>query len=866
MSATPPRPLTANELRSKWNEFFVARAHTPVRSGSLIPTHPSAPMFTNSGMMPFVPYFLGEETAPYDPPRAVSIQKCVRAGGKHNDLDAIGRSPRHLSFFEMLGNFSFGDYFKDQAIPWAWEFVTEVLGVDGDRLWVTCHVTDDEAEGIWADVVGVPRDRIQRLDKDNFWEMGETGPCGPSTEIFFDFGPKHGPDGGPANELAEHRFVEIWNLVFTQYFRGESGELTDLPTRNVDTGAGMERILAVLQGSASLYTADVLAGLVQRAEQVTSHKIGESEITDIGLRLLADHTRTAAFLVSDGVLPSNEDRGYVLRRIIRRAVRFGYMLGVEKMIMAPLVERCVEIMGEAYPELVTQQDALTEIIGREEANFRQTLARGSVLLDSELAGLAPGDQLDGRVAFELHDTFGFPLEVTREMAELQGLEVDVDEFDLAMTEQRERSRAAGKKTGVATGQQVEAERAVLAASGPTVFTGREEVTTTATVLAVIGEAVFLDRSPFYAESGGQIGDTGRITSETGTLEVIATTYAIPGVLHRHQFQVIQGEVNPGQQVVATIDDDRRSAIRRNHTATHLLHWALREVLGQQVKQQGSSVDADRLRFDFSHHGAVTAEELERIEQLANAQVLSNGAVRHFETTMDEAVELGALAFFGDKYGERVRVLQAGDQSVELCGGTHVSALGNIGLIRITSEGSIGSNVRRLEAVTGYATAARLRHQEQTLQSAAELLGVAADAVLEGVSKKLADVKSLREELKAARQQLAGSQSEDLVAAAVDGVVIAEVSAESREELRDLAVAIRDKPGISAVILATSPGGKGVAFVAAVSQESGLNAGELIADAIKIVGGGGGKGAELAAAGGRHPEKITEALDQVRTLF
>lgn len=866
MSATPPRPLTANELRSKWNEFFVERAHTPVRSGSLIPTHPSAPMFTNSGMMPFVPYFLGEETAPYEPPRAVSIQKCVRAGGKHNDLDAIGRSPRHLSFFEMLGNFSFGDYFKAQAIPWAWEFVTEVLGVDGDCLWVTCHVTDDESEGIWADVVGVPRNRIQRLDKDNFWEMGETGPCGPSTEIFFDFGPEHGPDGGPANELAEHRFVEIWNLVFTQYFRGESGELTDLPTRNVDTGAGMERILAVLQGSASLYTADVLAGLVQQAEQVTSHKIGESEITDIGLRLLADHTRTAAFLVSDGVLPSNEDRGYVLRRIIRRAVRFGYMLGVEKMIMAPLVERCVEIMGEAYPELVTQQDVLTEIIGREEANFRQTLARGSVLLDSELAGVAPGGQLDGRVAFELHDTFGFPLEVTREMAELQGLEVDIDEFDLAMTEQRERSRAAGKKTGVATGQQVEAERAVLAASGPTVFTGREEVTTTATVLAVIGEAVFLDRSPFYAESGGQIGDTGRITSETGTLEVIATTYAIPGVLHRHQFQVIQGEVIPGQQVVATIDDERRSAIRRNHTATHLLHWALREVLGQQVKQQGSSVDADRLRFDFSHHGAVTAEELERIEQLANAQVLSNGAVRHFETTMDEAVELGALAFFGDKYGERVRVLQAGDQSVELCGGTHVSALGNIGLIRITSEGSIGSNVRRLEAVTGFATAARLRHQEQTLQSAAELLGVAADAVLEGVSKKLADVKSLREELKVARQQLAGSQSEDLVAAAVDGVVIAEVLAESREELRDLAVAIRDKSGISAVILATSPGGKGVALVAAVSQESGLNAGELIADAVKIVGGGGGKGTELAAAGGRHPEKITEALDQVRTLF
>ncbi|MEX0767192.1 MAG: alanine--tRNA ligase [Microthrixaceae bacterium] len=866
MSSSLPNQLNANQLRQVWTEFFAERSHTSVRSGSLIPTHPSAPMFTNSGMMPFVPYFLGEEPAPYSPPRAVSIQKCVRAGGKHNDLEAIGRSPRHLSFFEMLGNFSFGDYFKAEAIPWAWEFVTEVLGIDGDHLWVTCHVTDDEAESIWTEIVGIPPERIQRLDKDNFWEMGESGPCGPSTEIFFDFGADHGPEGGPANALAEHRYVEIWNLVFTQYFRGESGELSDLPTRNVDTGAGMERILAVLQGSPSLYTADVLAGLVQQAESVTSHHIGESEITDIALRLLADHTRTAAFLVADGVIPSNEDRGYVLRRIIRRAVRFGYMLGVQELVMPPLVKRCVEIMGEAYPELTAQEEAITEMISREESNFRQTLARGSVLLDTELASVAAGELLDGRVAFELHDTFGFPLEVTKEMAELQGLAVDLPGFDVAMSEQRERSRAAGKKTGVATGEQAEAERSLLASSGPTVFTGRDEVATHATVVGVIGDSVYLDRSPFYAESGGQVGDTGTMTSTTASLRVVGTTYAIPGVLQRHQVEILNGEVLVGQQILAEIDDNRRSAIRRNHTATHLLHWALREVLGPQVKQQGSSVDADRLRFDFAHHGAVTAEELERVELLANSQVLSNGAVRHFETSMDEALELGALAFFGDKYGERVRVLQAGDQSVELCGGTHVAALGSIGLIKITSEGSIGSGVRRLEAVTGFGALSRARTQDRVLHDASELLGVTADGLVEGLSKRLADIKTLREELKAANKRVAGSQSEDLLASAREGVIIAEVSSETREELRDLAVTLRDKPGIVAVVLAASPAGKGVAIVAAVSAGSGLNAGELIGQAVVTVGGGGGKGAELAAAGGRHPERIAEALDQVRSLF
>jgi alanyl-tRNA synthetase len=854
--------MTADQLRSAWTEFFVSRSHTVVPSGSLLPTHPSAPMFTNSGMMPFVPYFLGEEPVTYDPPRAVSIQKCVRAGGKHNDLDAIGRSPRHLSFFEMLGNFSFGDYFKTEAITWAWEFVTQVLGIDGDRLWVTCHVSDDEAEDIWADVVGLPRERIQRLDKDNFWEMGETGPCGPSSEIFYDYGPELGPDGGPANPEAEHRYVEIWNLVFQVYFRHADGSLSDLPSRNVDTGAGMERILAVLAGSPSLYAADVLSGLVDEAQSVTGRKLGDGELSDIALRLLADHTRTAAFLVADGVVPSNEDRGYVLRRIIRRAVRFAYMLDVERLVMPPMVERCIEIMGAAYPELVEQRTLLMEMIGREEEKFRQTLARGSSLLDGELDALDQGGTLDGRVAFELHDTFGFPLEVTQEMAELRGVQVDVAGFDAAMAEQRERSRAAGKRTGVASGDDVDAVREILSRSGPTEFTGRDELESAATIVGMVGDAVFLDRTPFYAESGGQVGDTGTITTSTGTLRVLDTTYALPG-LHRHQVETVEGSVELGQTATASVDVERRNAIRRNHTATHILHGALREVLGDHVKQQGSWVGPDRLRFDFSHFAAITDDELVEIEDLANREILSNAEVRHFETSMDEARSLGAIAFFGEKYGETVRVLEAGPHSTELCGGTHVSALGDIGPVKVISESSIGSNIRRIEAITGFGPIERLRAEESRARAAADLIGVTPDDLVEGVERRMGELKGLRQELAALRRELAGNQAVSLESSAVDGAVVALVEAESRNDLRDLAVALRDRPGIRAVVLGASPGGKGAALVAAVDPDSGLNAAALISEATRTIGGGGGKGDELAMAGGRDPERLEEALEQVR---
>ncbi len=798
--------MTADALRAAWNDFFAERAHTLVPSASLIPTHPSAPMFTNSGMMPFVSYFLGEEPVPYDPPRAASVQKCVRAGGKHNDLDAIGRSPRHLSFFEMMGNFSFGDYFKSEAIPWAWEFLTEVLGLDGDRMWVTVHTSDDEAEEIWADAVGFPRERIQRLDKDNFWEMGETGPCGPSSEVFWDFGAEVGPAGGPANPAAEHRYVEIWNLVFPQYFRGGSGELSDLPSKNIDTGAGLERLLAVMAGSPSLYAADVLVALLEEAQSVTGAKLGSGELSDIGLRLLADHTRTATFLVSDGVIPSNEDRGYVLRRIIRRAVRFAYMLDVHELVLPRMVKACVDLMGNAYPDLRAQEDHVVELIWREEEGFRQTLERGSTLLDAELDAVGEGGELSGDVAFVLHDTYGFPLEVTTEMADLRGSAVDMAGFEDAMREQRERSRAAGRKTGVEAGEDAELARSVLAQSGPTRFTGREESSTEATVLAIGNGSLYLDATPFYAEAGGQVGDTGTITTETGSVQVLDTLNSLPG-LHQHRIGDVEGTVEPGQSAVASIDAPRRSAIARNHTATHVLHWALREVLGDHVKQQGSLVADDRLRFDFSHHSAVTPDEIARIEDLANAEILSNAAVRHFETSMDEAREMGAIAFFGDKYGEVVRVLEAGPHSTELCGGTHVGALGDIGIIRIVSEGSIGSNVRRVEAVTGAAVVDLLREREATIDSVADTLGVPVEDLGEGLAKRLAELKELRGDVAELRRQLAGSQSDDLAGSAVNGVVVARVDSERREDVRDLAVALRDKPDVKAVVLGSSPGGK-----------------------------------------------------------
>ncbi|MFN0091365.1 MAG: alanine--tRNA ligase [Acidimicrobiales bacterium] len=847
--------MKANELRRAFVQFFVDRGHTPVASASLIPHDPTL-LFTVAGMVPFKPYFVGEETPPFA--RATTVQKCVRAGGKHNDLDEIGRSHRHLTFFEMLGNFSFGDYFKADAIPFAWEFITEALGLDPERLWITVHLSDDEAADLWHDKVGVPRERIQRFDEDNFWRMGDTGPCGPCSEIFWDKGPEYGPDGGPL--ASDERYIEIWNLVFMQFEQQGDGSMTPLPKPSIDTGAGLERILTVLQGVDSVYKLDEFVRLLEVAQRASGVAYGADERKDVSLRILVEHARTMTFLVSDGVFPSNEGRGYVLRRIIRRAVRHAYLLGVEKLVMPSLVDAVVDIMGADYPELAKTHEFVRGVIEREEERFRQTLKTGSAILDEELAQLAPGGQLAGEVAFQLHDTYGFPLEVTQEIVEERGLRVDRAGFDSAMADQRARAKAARK--GVEADEHFDQHQELLEQFGPTEFVGRELDQVEARVLAVIGDAIFLDRSPFYAESGGQIGDAGVVETDTGRAEVIDTTFALPG-LHRHAVRAIEGTILPGQAARAAIAASRRDAIRRNHTGTHLLHWALRTVLGEHVKQQGSLVAPDRLRFDFSHYEGLTPEQVAAVEDLVNGEVLANAPVRHYETTRKEAEAAGAIAFFGEKYGDVVRVLEAGPHSTELCGGTHVRATGDIGPLKIVSEGSIGSNIRRVEAVTGFGAVDRLRAREATLAHAAELVGVPVDDLVEGIGRRLNELKAAQNELKALRRRAAVGQADELAAAAADGLVVARVEGVSRDELRDLALAVRDKPGVRAAVLGAAPAEGGAALVAAVGKDSGLNAGELIAEAAKLVKGGAGRNPELAIAGGKDPAGLDAALELVR---
>ena len=848
--------LTANGVRRAFVDFFAERDHHHEPSGSLIP-HDRTLLFTVAGMVPFKPYFVGEQPAPWL--RAVTVQKCVRAGGKHNDLDEVGRTSRHLTFFEMMGNFSFGDYFKSQACAYAWEFVTNHLGLDPGRLWVTVHLSDDEAAAIWEDEVGVPAERIQRLDEENYWKMADTGPCGPCSEIFWDRGPEFGDDGGPAHG-DEERFIEIWNLVFMQFEQHEDGSMTPLPTPCIDTGLGLERVLSVLQGVESVWDTDEFVRLLAIIGDLAGVAYPSGDRTDVSMRILADHARSSSFLISDGVFPSNEDRGYVLRRIIRRAVRHAWLLGVEDPIMPELVDAVVAIMGVDYPDLERNHGFVRDVLDREERRFRETLRTGSAILDDALAGLGEGEILDGGVAFKLHDTYGFPLEVTEEICAECQVDVDLDGFRAAMAEQQDRARSARKGPAVGSGD--DGLPALLERHGPTHFVGHQDDEADAVVLHVGDGTVVLDRTPFYAEAGGQVGDTGTIATETGHLRVLDTTLALDA-LHVHHVETLDGTVQVGQQVRAGIDGDRRSAIRRNHTATHILHWALRDVLGDHVKQQGSYVGPDRLRFDFSHFEGMTAEQVVAVEDRANAQILSNFDCRHLEVTRQEAESMGAIAFFGDKYGETVRVLEAGPHSLEFCGGTHVSALGDIGMVKIISEGSIGSNIRRLEALTGTASLDRLRDSEQTLASAAELVGVPVDDLLQGLGRRLDELGELRRSIGDLRRGAALGRADDLAADATDGLVVAEVPDIDRDSLRDLAVAVRDHDGVRAVVLGTAPAGGGVAMVAAVAADSALDAGALLADAAKTIGGGGRPNPDLTVVGGKSPEHLAEALEQAR---
>ena len=848
--------MKANEVRRAFTDFFVERGHTHQPSASLIPHDPTL-LFTVAGMVPFKPYFTGEETAPFD--RAVSIQKCVRAGGKHNDLDEIGRTKRHLTFFEMMGNFSFGDYFKSDACAWAWEFVTETLGLDPERVWVTVHLSDDEAADIWENEVGVPAERIQRLDEDNYWKMGDTGPCGPSSEIFWDKGPAFGADGGPEHG-GDDRFIEIWNLVFMQFDQHEDGSKTPLPRPSIDTGMGLERTVSVLQGVDSVWDTDELSALQEAAADLTGLDPATVDSEQlVSLRILADHARSTSLLVCDGVFPSNEARGYVLRRILRRAVRHAYLLGVETPVMGGMVDAVVEVMGDDYPDLIENHRFVRDVVDREEVRFRETLRTGKAILDEKIDALADGESLPGATAFLLHDTYGFPLEVTQEITAERGVDVDVDGFGAAMADQQKRAKDARKVSAVGETGDLSA---LVESHGDTVFTGRDEDTTEATVLHLDDRVIVLDRTPFYAESGGQIGDTGTIRTATGEAIIGDTRYGVRGLVV-HEVEALSGSIAVGQTATATIDNERRAKIRRNHTATHLLHWALRKVVGEHVKQQGSWVGPDRLRFDFSHYEAVTPEQIAEVEDLVNNEVISNPSCRHFETTMDEAQKLGAIAFFGDKYGDVVRVLEAGPNSVELCGGTHVRALGDIGALRVVSEGSIGSNIRRIEAVTGMATIELMRRIDDTATAAARTLSVQPDELAEGVERLQAEGKALRSELAKLKQQLAVGQAPALAANAVDGVVVARVDGVDRNGLRDLAVSVRDQSGVHAVVLGAELDGGGVALAAAVTAESPHKAGALIEDAKKTIGGGGKPADDLAVAGGQDAAALDAALDQAR---
>ncbi len=863
------QPLNADGLRSSFLDFFVARDHRLASSASLIPEHPAAPLFTNAGMVQFLPVFFGEE--PPLSPRATSAQKCLRVRGKHDDIEIVGRSTSHLTFFEMLGNFSFGDYFKEGAIQYAWEFLTETLGLEGERLWATVHTSDDEAAQIWQELVGLPAERIQRMGEDNFWEMGATGPCGPSSEIFYDKGPEHGAEGGPAGG-GEERYVEIWNLVFMESNRLEDGSLTALPKRNIDTGAGLERILPIVQGTSSVFDTDVLRRLIGSAEELTRSVYGRDEEDDVSLRILADHARAVTFMLADGVVPSNLERGYVLRRIIRRAIRHGQRVGAREGTMAAMAASVTEVMGGAYPELGRSLGMVSDILEREEHRFMETLSLGLGMLEDLISDGVP--LISGSDAFKLHDTYGFPVELTGEIAAERKVGLDMEGFERAMAHQRELARSAA---GGGAGDELQSQAASrlvgeLAGLEPTEFVGYEQLEAQSKLLRVLkGEGddsehptleVFAERTPFYAESGGQVGDTGTIESDTGTARVIDTDKPLEGII-RHRVRLESGTLLEGQEATLHVDEDRREAIRRSHTATHLLHWALRTTFGSQLQQQGSLVEPDYLRFDFNHHSQLSDKDVARIEELVIGDILSDEPVQTTESTLEAARAEGAMSFFGDKYGEIVRVVHAGEHSVELCGGTHVPALGRIGSFVVRSESSVGANLRRIEALTGKAAHEDHRRARGLLHTAAESLHVAPDSVPEAIARLQTSLSQEERQRKA----LAASADRELAASladsAVKGAVVARLDDRDQQALRTIAAELVGRPNIRAVGLIGSPDGEAVALAVAFAGDSSDAPAVVRAVAKLVGGGGGGKDRRLAVGGGREVAAIDSALDALR---
>jgi alanyl-tRNA synthetase len=788
------------------------------------------------------------------------VQKCFRAP----DIDQIGITQRHLTFFEMLGNFSFGDYFKEGAIKFAWGLITEGFGLDPDRLWITAHHSDDEAAEIWRDVIGIRPERIQRLDEDNFWSMGDVGPCGPCSEIFYDKGPSFGADGGPAFG-GDDRFIEFWNLVFMQFEKGAGGSMTELPKKNIDTGAGFERVLSILNGVESVFATDLFTPLIETASRAVNAPLGRDERTDIAIRRIAEHGRAMTMLVSDGVLPSNEGRGYVLRRIIRRAILAARRAGSEAALTGQLVDATIEKMGAAYPVLVKDRELIIEILAREEAGFARTLKTGMSLLDDARNEVVSSGKtvFPGDVAFKLHDTHGFPIELTDEIVAEAGLSVDRATFDASMADQKQRARASAKTLNLADESQY---KDLIESSGITEFVGRDmsRYSIETTVVALLsGEngthELFLESTPFYAESGGQVGDTGVIVTESGRFEV-ADTQNVVGGLFAHRGR-LTGEILPGQVAVATINAERREATRRNHTATHLLHAGLRSVLGDHVRQQGSYVGPDRLRFDFAHGAGIKDEESTAILAMVNTDVIENDGVETIQTSKQEAETMGAVAFFGDKYGDRVRVVRAGGHSLEFCGGTHVDRLGDIGQIQIVSEASIGSNTRRIEAVTGLGAFKRSIEMETVLGSVATLLKSSQDDVLPALERLFERQKELEKELSSLKQSQLKQIADEINSSSESSSISARVDGFSGDALRTLAQDLQSR-GRRCVVLVGKDADK-VSLV--VATDGSLDAQKTVKELAPLVGGGGGGNARLALAGGRDASGIDKVLSAASAL-
>ncbi|GGO84736.1 alanine--tRNA ligase [Marinobacterium nitratireducens] len=861
--------MTSAEIRQAFLDYFKQQGHEVVPTSPLIPANDPTLLFTNAGMVQFKDVFLGDDKRDYS--RATTAQRCVRAGGKHNDLENVGYTARHHTFFEMLGNFSFGDYFKPEAIRFAWTLLTEVFQLPKERLWVTVHHSDDEAERIWKEDIGVDPERFSRLDEDNFWAMGDTGPCGPCTEIFFDHGPEvaGGPPGSPDED--GDRYIEIWNVVFMQYNRSADGEMTPLPRPSVDTGMGLERIAAVLQGVHSNYEIDLFQNLLKAAAAA----VGTDDLNSKSLRVIADHIRSCSFLITDGVLPSNEGRGYVLRRIIRRAIRHGNKLGAREPFFHKLVAALVAEMGEAYPELAKQQDQVERVLLKEEQQFARTLDNGMRLLQQAI------DELDGKVIpgetlFRLYDTYGFPVDLTADVAREHGFGVDMDGFEQAMAEQRERARATGAFS-VDYNDKLDLE-------GETAFSGYELLEDSASVVALFrdGEAVnqlsagesgivVLSKTPFYGESGGQVGDSGVLRWDRGEFAVADCTKE--GKNHLHHGSVREGVLKVGDKVATEVDRKRRQATALNHSATHLLHEALRRVLGEHVLQKGSLVNPERLRFDFTHFEAMTPEQIREVEQMVNDQIRANSAVETEVMDIEAAKEKGAMALFGEKYDQQVRVLSMGSDnfSTELCGGTHVKRTGDIGMLKVVAESGIASGVRRIEAVTGTGAEAYVGHLESTCSEIASLTRGSRDNLTDKVRGMAERNRQLEKELEQLKGKLASLQGGELVGKAVEikgvKVLVEKLEGVEPKALRDTLDQLKNKLGSGVVVLAVAQDDK-VSLAAGVTKDltGRVKAGDLIRELSARVGGKGGGRPDMAQGGGSDVAALPAALEAVPSLL